>query len=95
MNSWISVPSSFVFVEVGTTLADTGWLATADQGGTLNTTAIPWVQFSGGASYTAGSGLTLTGNSFSITAPVTTALGGTGLTTLGGASTVLDRKSVV
>jgi len=45
-DTWAEVPSAYVWVEIGTANADTGWVCTADQGGTLGTTAIPWVQFS-------------------------------------------------
>lgn len=81
MDAWAEVPGSFVFVEEGTTYADTGWVCTSNQGGTLNTTAITWVQFGGAGTYTAGTGLTLTGTQFSLTSPVTPSLGGTGTTT--------------
>ena len=67
MDVWAEVPSSFTFVEDGTTQADTGWVSTANAGGTMGTTAINWVQFSGAGTYTAGTGLTLTGSVFSIT----------------------------
>jgi hypothetical protein len=67
MDVWAEVPSSFTFVEEGTTQADTGWVTTANAGGTMGTTAINWVQFSGAGTYTAGTGLTLTGSVFSIT----------------------------
>jgi hypothetical protein len=67
MNVWDEVPNSFVFVETGTTQADTGWVCTANAGGTLGTTPITWTQFSGAGTYTAGTGLTLTGSQFSIT----------------------------
>lgn len=67
MNTWAEFPSAFTFVETGTTLADTGWVCTVDAGGTLGTTPVTWVQFSGAGSYTAGTGLTLTGTTFSIT----------------------------
>ena len=67
MNTWSEVPSAFTFIEEGTTLADTGWVTTAGAGGTINVTAMPWVQFSGAGTYTAGTGLTLTGTQFSIT----------------------------
>ena len=67
MNTWDEVPNSFVFVETGTTQADTGWVCTANAGGTLGTTPITWTQFSGAGTYTAGTGLTLTGSQFSIT----------------------------
>lgn len=80
MDTWAEVPSSFVFIEAGTTLADTGWVTTANAGGTIDVTAMPWVQFSGAGTYTAGTGLTLTGSQFSLTAPVTAALGGSGYT---------------
>jgi hypothetical protein len=59
--------SAFVFVEEGSTLADTGWVCTVDAGGTLGTTPITWSQFSGAGTFTAGTGLTLNGGEFSIT----------------------------
>ena len=71
------MPGAFTFIEQGTTWADTGWVCTSNAGGTLGTTPITWVQFAGVGSYTAGTGLTLTGTQFSLTAPVTVALGGT------------------
>jgi len=66
-NTWNSLVSAFVFVEEGNTQADTGWVCTVDPGGTLGVTAVTFVQFSGAGTYTAGTGLTLTGNTFSIT----------------------------
>ncbi len=83
MDSWAEVPNAYVFISVGTTQADTGWVCTSNAGGTLGSTAINWVQFTGAGSYSAGAGLTLSGTEFSITAPIPTSLGGTGLTTLG------------
>lgn len=44
MDTWAEVPGAFVAVEEGSTNADTIWLCTANQGGTLNTTAITWQQ---------------------------------------------------
>jgi hypothetical protein len=73
MNTWSEFPSAFTFVETGTTLADTGWVCTVDAGGTLGTTPVTWVQFSGAGSYTAGTGLTLTGTTFSISNTAVTA----------------------
>jgi hypothetical protein len=67
MDNWSEVPSSFVFIEEGATLADTGWVTTANQGGTIGITDMPWVQFSGAGTFTAGTGLTLSGTQFSIT----------------------------
>ena len=73
MNTWAEVPSAFTFIESGTTLADTGWVCTSNQGGTIDITPITWSQFSGAGSYLAGTGLTLTGNTFSITNTAVTA----------------------
>lgn len=66
MDVWAEVPAAFTFVEQGTVNADTGWVSTADQGGTLNTTAITWVQFSGAGQITSGAGLTKTGNTLDV-----------------------------
>lgn len=67
MDTWAEVPNAFTFVEAGSTQADTGWVCTANQGGTIGVTAITFVQFSGAGTYEAGTGLTLTGSTFSIT----------------------------
>ena len=83
MNAWVEVPGAFTFIEQGTQYADTGWVCTSNVGGTLGTTAITFVQFAGAGSYTASTGLTLTGTAFSLTAPVTVALGGTNATSAG------------
>ena len=65
--------SAYVWVEEGTINGDTGWVCTVDPGGTLGVTAVTWVQFSGAGTYTAGTGLTLTGTQFSITNTAVTA----------------------
>jgi len=88
MNTWAQVPGAYVFVETGTTLADTGWVCTSDAGGTLGTTAITWAQFSG-----AGSGVssitfgttgltpaTATTGAVTVAGTLAVANGGTGLT---------------
>lgn len=67
MNTWAEVPSAFTFVESGSTQANSGWVCTSQAGGTLGVTAITFVQFSGAGTYSAGTGLTLTGSQFSIT----------------------------
>lgn len=72
-NTWNELISAFTFVQTGTTLADTGWVCTVDAGGTLGTTPVTWAQFSAAGSYNAGTGLTLTGNTFSITNTAVTA----------------------
>ena len=72
-NTWNQLISAYVFVETGSTQADTGWVCTVDPGGTLGVTAVTWVQFSGAGTYTAGTGLTLTGTQFSISNTAVTA----------------------
>lgn len=72
-NTWNELISAFTFVQTGATEADTGWVCTIDAGGTLGTTPITWTQFSGAGTYDAGTGLTLTGNTFSITNTAVTA----------------------
>ena len=68
----------FTFVTNGTLYANTGWVQT-NPVTVVGTSPVTWVQFSGAGTYTAGTGLTLTGSQFSLTNPVTVALGGTGL----------------
>lgn len=52
-DTWNELSSAYVFVEQGTTNADTGWTCTIDAGGTLGTTNITWVQFSAAGQVTA------------------------------------------
>ena len=65
-DTWAELISAYVWVEEGTINGDTGWVCTVDPGGTIGVTAVTWVQFSGAGTYTAGTGLTLTGTQFSI-----------------------------
>ena len=65
-DAWAELPSAYTWVEQGTTQADTGWNCTVDSGGTLGTTAVTWVQFSGAAQLTAGAGLLKTGNTVDV-----------------------------
>lgn len=65
-NTWAEQAGSFVFVESGTLYGQTGWFNSSAVSGTLGTTSVNWTQFSGAGTYTAGSGLTLTGSQFSI-----------------------------
>jgi hypothetical protein len=65
------IPGAFTFVEHGSTLADTGFVCTTNAPVTVGTTNIVWTQFSGAGTYTAGTGLTLTGSAFSVNASQT------------------------
>ena len=66
-DTWDELISALVFVESGSTLAGSAWYCTIQRGGTLGVTAITWSNFSVAASYSAGTGLTLTDYVFSIT----------------------------
>ena len=74
-----------VFVEEGTANADTAWLCTNNATITVGSTSLTFVQFGAGATYTAGNGLTLSSNTFSVVA-------GTGITV--GASVAIDTTVV-
>jgi hypothetical protein len=45
LDVWSEIPSALVLIEQGTVNADKAYLCTSDQGGTLGTTAITWVNF--------------------------------------------------
>ena len=66
MNTWSSLVSAMMLVEEGTTNADTGWVCTVDQDGTIGSTAITWVQFFGAGTVTAGPGISVTGTQVSL-----------------------------
>jgi len=60
-------PGDTMFILSGTVNANTQWTQTTDFPITIGTTALSFVQTGGATSYTAGTGLTLTGTQFSIT----------------------------
>jgi len=62
----------FTFITNGTLYASTGWVQT-NPVTTVGTDPIVWSQFSGAGTYSAGTGLTLTGSQFSITNTAVTA----------------------
>jgi len=65
-DDWNEYVGAIVFIASGS-LNGTAWYCTAQPGGTLGVTAMYWSNFSVASSYTAGTGLTLTGTIFSIT----------------------------
>ena len=67
--------SAFTFTETGTVNADTGWVCTNNSSSVIvvGTTDIVFTQFSGAGTYSAGTGLTLTGSQFSISNTAVTA----------------------
>lgn len=56
----------FVFVAEGSTYADSGWVLTTNDPITLGTTALTFTQFSGAGQITAGTGLSKSGNTLSV-----------------------------
>lgn len=67
------IPSSYVFVQAGTSYGSTGWVATVENPAsfTVGQDDITWTQFSGAGTYLAGNGLELDGETFSINTSVT------------------------
>ncbi len=72
----------FIFVSSGTNYGNTGWVQTLSTV-TIGSSPISFTQFSGAGTYTAGSGLTLSGSTFSV--DVTPTSGSASLTNTGGA----------
>lgn len=70
-------PARQVFVQEGATFANTGWAVSSAANPTVGTDPITFTQVSGAASYVAGNGLSLTGNTFA-------AVGVSGRITVGG-----------
>jgi hypothetical protein len=65
-STWNELICAISFIEYGTQ-AGGAWFCTAQAGGTIDVTANNWSQFTTSATYVAGTGLTLTGFTFSIT----------------------------
>jgi hypothetical protein len=80
-------PGAFWFVEEGTTYGKTQWRCNNTGAITIGTTGITIVQFGAANTYTAGNGLTLSGNDFNVG-------GGTGITVTADA-VAIDTNTVV
>lgn len=65
-DTWSELVSAYVFVESGSTNADTGWVCTVDPGGTIGVNTPTWTQFTGAGQITAGTGMTKTGNTLDV-----------------------------
>lgn len=63
-DAWAELVSAAVFIEQGTTQADSAWTCTSDAGGTLGTTAVTWSVFVGTSVYTASLGVQKVGSDF-------------------------------
>ena len=66
MDVWSEVPGAYAVVLYGSQ-AQTAWVSTSSDTGTINVTPITFVQFAGNSTYFAGTGLSLSSNTFSIT----------------------------
>ena len=66
-NTWDELLAAYLFILEGDIWKGSAWVCTDVPGGTLGVTPVIFVQFSNNATYTAGTGLTLTGFQFSIT----------------------------
>ena len=60
-------PGDYIFVISGTANANTAWIQSTDLPITIGTTPLAFVQVAGTGTYSAGTGLTLSSNTFSIT----------------------------
>ena len=67
-DTWAELVGAIVPVAEGTVNHDTLWLVTADQGGTLGTTAVTSIQLPGPSDILAGAGLTRTGQTIDVVA---------------------------
>ena len=67
MDVWSEVPGAYTVILNGSANVNTGWVSNSADTGTINVTAITFVQFSGTGTYYAGTGLSLASNTFSIT----------------------------
>lgn len=101
MDTWAEVPGAYVFVEGGSTLADTGWVCTSNAGGTIGVTAIVWAQFSGAGSGVSSinfgsTGLTPSGvttGAITVSGTLAVGNGGTGVSTSTGTTNVVLSNS--
>ena len=59
-------PGTFTFVEEGSTHSDKGFVVSTNGTITIGSTSIAWTQFSGAGSFTAGNGLSQSGNTINV-----------------------------
>jgi len=65
-DTWDELVHAFTFIEGGTANGNNGFVCTVAPGGTLGTTAVTWVQFSGAGQITAGTGMSKSGNTLNV-----------------------------
>ena len=96
-NTGVELQGAAVYIDQGTTQGNTGYVQTTEGPITIGTTPIVWVQFMGSGTYTAGTGITITGTVISLTTPVSLANGGTNSSLTGSAGSIIynDGTSLV
>lgn len=65
-DTWNELVHAFTFIEEGSVNASNGFICTVQAGGTLGSTAVTFVQFSGAGQITAGTGMSKTGNTLNV-----------------------------
>ena len=65
-NTWGLIVNAYIWVQSGSTQADTGWVSTVAEGGTMDVTAINYEQFSAASTIIGGAGLVKTGNTLDV-----------------------------
>lgn len=66
LSTWDEHVNAYLFVQMGVTNYDIGYLCNVNKGGILGTTAINFVQFTGAGQIIAGNGMTKTGNTLDV-----------------------------
>ncbi len=79
MDSAVEFPSAAVFVQGGTVNGDTQWTCT-NNSVTVGSTSVTFAQVSGAGTYSAGTGLQLSGNQFAVDSTIATLTGAQALT---------------
>jgi hypothetical protein len=82
------INNATIYITNGSTLTNSVWTQTTTDP-IIGTNNITFAQSGGSGTYAAGTGLTLTGNVFSLVSPVATTLGGTGTTSAPSAGQLL------
>jgi hypothetical protein len=87
-DTWNELISAYVFVQEGNSNKDTGWLCTANAGGTINVDPVIWQQFTSVAAYSQGTGINISGTVISLTDTLPNVTTPTAPGTFGGASLI-------
>jgi hypothetical protein len=84
-DAWGELVGASVFVDQGTANASSGFFCNVTSGGTLGTTSVTWVQYTGAGEIVAGNGVTKIGNTLSLNLGTGLAFSGSSLALTGNA----------